>query len=404
MSDSFTYKALSPDGRRESGVMDADSPERVAARLAENGLIPVEIRPHKRPTRFSLFGFLTGRRYEELILFTRNFATLYRAGIPILRALSVIKVGAPDGRFNQVIADIKKQVETGMALSAAMARASNIFPQVYVAAIEAGEVSGQLDLILDSLSEMLEKEMELNRQIKSSLRYPFLVLTTISVAMAVLITFVIPRFMAFYAKMGATLPLPTRILIGLNEIITSYWPLVIGGIAVGLVVIKKIYDSASGRHFFDFHILKIPVFGDLIIKGNIARFAHMLKILIKSGIPLVRTLDILSGVIKNTQLAREIKALGEAFREGRSIDSIGSKLIFFPDMARQLLQIGMESGAMDDTMAEVSAHYSKEVDYTSRQLTSLLEPLLTVTLAVFVLLVALAIFLPMWDLIKTFRG
>jgi type II secretory pathway component PulF len=295
-------------------------------------------------------------------------------------------------------------VRSGTSLSDALGEFPKIFPGIYRSAISAGELSGKLDKILDALGFMLEKDMELNRQIKSAVRYPIMVLSAIIAAFAVLITFVIPRFVGFYSKMGTALPAPTRALIWLNDFISNYWIIILAGIVASIFIFKKVYSMQKGRSYFDTKFLTLPVFGDLIIKGNIARFSHMLRILISSGIPLVKSLETLSGVIKNSRLAAEIRILSESFREGREIANLTSELHFFPDMALQMVKIGTESGAMESMLSEIANHYTREVEYKSRHLTALLEPILTVVLGIFVLIVALAIFLPMWNLISAIRG
>jgi type II secretory pathway component PulF len=384
--------------------MRAESPDRVAAVLSEQQLIPTEIKLKKTARKSGWFGFMKGQIYEDLIIFTRNLATLYRAGIPILRALSVIKVGREDGYFNKAILRIKDGVNAGRSLAECMADHPAIFPSVYTATVAAGEQSGRLDDMLDSLGEMLEKDMQLKRQIKSSVRYPIIVVSAIAAAFTILVTFVIPRFVAFYSKMGASLPWPTRMLIWLNQFMADYWIAILAALIVGILILRKTYATPSGRHFFDVRFLNLPVFGDLIVKGNIARFAYSLQTLLKSGIPVVRALEMLSLAVRNSQLAMEIRMLSELFRKGRELGSIPDRIRFFPDMALKMINIGLESGSLERMLAEVANHYSKEVDYRSRHLAALLEPILTVVLGVFVLIVALAIFLPMWNLIQVFRG
>lgn len=403
MSETFSYKARNKFGKKQTGVVQANSPERAAVIISEQNLIPIEIKEFNSLTKPGLFQFIKGTMYESLIIFTRNLSTLYKAGIPILRALSIIKVGPPEGYFNRATIKIRDLIRSGKSLSEALGEFPDIFPGIYRSAISAGELSGKLDNILDSLSFMLEKDMDLNRQIKSAVRYPVMVLAAIIAAFVVLMTFVIPRFVGFYSKMGTMLPAPTRALIWLNDFVSNYWILILAGIVILIFILGKIYSTASGRLYFDTKFLTIPIFGDLIIKGNIARFAHMLRILIASGIPLVKALETLSGVIKNSKLAAEIKTLSESFREGREIENLASELHYFPDMALQMIKIGTESGALESMLSEVANHYTREVEYKSRQLTALLEPILTVVLGIFVLIVALAIFLPMWNLITAFR-
>ncbi len=404
MSNSFQYKARTFDGEKKSGVIQAESHSKAAALLAEKDLIPIDIKPTSNLSKPGFFGFMKRRLYEDLILFTRNLSTLYQAGIPLLRALEIIKIGPANSFFNRVLQSIRNSVQAGIPLSTAMEAYPSIFPKIYISAITAGELSGKLDLILDSLAEMLEMEMDLTRQLKSSLRYPIIVVLAISLAFIVLVTFVIPRFVGFYSQAGAELPLPTKFLIWVNYAITNYWYFVIGGLALIGGIIYKIYSTPEGRLYFDTRFLQLPVFGELIIKGSIARFSNILKILYQSGIPLVSALDILSGVVKNMRLSNEIEFLSDSFREGRGLDPNDPELKYFPDMALQLMNVGLESGSLDTMLDQVARHYAKDVSYTSRQIVAILEPILTVILGGFVLIVALAIFLPMWNLIQAFRS
>jgi type II secretory pathway component PulF len=404
VSESFIYTARTRNGEARGGIIVAENPERVAAILFEQNLFPTSIKAQKKEIRPFLFGFLKARQYEDLILFTRNFATLYRAGIPMLKALTIIKVGPPKSYFNRAIEKIRSSVQSGRALSDAMSDFPDIFSKIFISSVAAGEASGKLDEILDSLAKMLENDLELNRQIKSALRYPIIVICTMALAFIVLMTLVIPRFMQFYSSVGAELPAPTLILIWLNKFLSQYWILVLAALGAAALGLKKIYSSNSGRLFFDTRFLKMPVFGDLIVKGNIARFAYMFHILLKSGIPLIKALELLANTVKNSRLTSEIKLMADSFREGREISDLPSRLQFFPEMALQMIKIGLESGAVEKMLDDVAIHYSREVDYKTRQLTALLQPILTVVLGGFVLLVALAIFLPMWNLIQVFKG
>jgi len=404
MSKTFSYKARSFDGRMQKGMMQADDRKRVAAILSQQQLIPTSIKPVSTSGRAGFFGFLKSRLYEDLILFTRNLGTLYRAGIPLLRALEIIKIGDEKGYFNGAIRKIRDNVSSGRSLADSMSEYPKIFPKIYVASISAGEQSGMLDEILDSLGSMLEKDLELNRQIKSSVRYPLFIVSAITGAFLILITFVIPRFITFYSKMGADLPLPTRMMIWANQLITQYWIPVLILVGIVVFVFKRIRNNPAGRLYLDRKFLSVPVFGDLIIKGNVARFSYIFQVLLKSGMPVVKALEMLGDVVKNSQLTNEIKAMADSFREGRELGSLANKLLFFPEMAIHMIRIGLESGSLESMLNEVANHYGKEVDYKSRHLTAILEPILTVVLGGFVLIVALAIFLPMWNLIQVFKG
>ena len=403
MAETFIYVARTRTGQKRTGTIQAENQAKAASILEDKLLIPIEIVGRKKLHGPGVFGYLKSRQSEDLILFTRNLSTLYQAGIPLLRALTVIKIGTPESYFNQAISKIHNSIEAGHALSETMSEFPRIFSPVYCASIAAGEASGKLDQILDSLAIMLERDLELRRQIKAAVRYPIMVLAAIALAFIVMLTFVIPRFVPFYSSAGAELPLPTQIMIGMSQFMTHYWSLIIGGVVTIFFLIRKVISTTRGRLFFDTMILKLPVFGDLIIKANIARFAYLFQLLIRSGIPIVKSLDLLAGTIRNMRLTNEIRALSESFKEGREISGLIYKLAFFPEMALQMITIGLESGSLENMLAEVAKHYSKEVDYKSRHLTSLLEPILTIVLGAFVLMVALAIFLPMWNIIKVFH-
>ncbi|MBD3402093.1 hypothetical protein GF420_04295 [candidate division GN15 bacterium] len=400
----YKYEAYTARGEVRTGKLTARDEAQVEQYLADLELMPIRITPAHRKRFGPSLGFLGTSAYEQLIMFTNSLATMHRAGVPLLRALSIIRVGKPGNRINLTIDALRAAVETGRPLSKAMEEHPELFSRVYVASVAAGEESGRLEQTLDELSSMLEKEMELSREIKQATRYPIIVLTVIGLAFIVMMTFVVPRFVDFYSAFDAQLPGPTRVLIGLSNVITSYWIYVLGAAVAGGLILHRWLSSQSGRFRFDRFILKLPVVGNLIVKGNIARFALMFRILFQAGIPLVQTLEILSDTVKNTQIGAEVRRLSELFRKGRDINSVKSKFEWFPDLSLHMMDIGMESGSLERMMLQIGTHYTKETMYRSRQLTAVLEPLLTLVLGVFVLVMALAIFLPMWSLIKVFQG
>ncbi len=404
MPEQFKYRAITEDGEVRRGVISALDTEHVEEFLDEQNLRPVRITRVSRRRPLSLFGFFNSAHYENLIMFTNSLATLHRAGVPLLRALSVIKVGPADSRFNRAIDQIRLSVQSGRSLSEAMLEYEDLFTKVYIASVAAGEESGKLESILNELADVLEKEMELNRQVRVATRYPVIVLGVITIAVGVLMTFVVPSFVNFYSSFGADLPLPTRILIAVSTAITRYWPLVLTAIVALGLVFHKVISTEQGRLGLDRRLLRLPAFGEIILKGNVARFALLFRILFNAGIPIVRTLDILAQVVKNSAISMEIRKLGALFQTGAVITTARGDFVFFPDLALNMLAIGMESGAVDKMMQEVGSHYSREVFYRSRQLASVIEPMLTIVLGVFVLIIALAIFLPMWSLIQVFKG
>jgi len=358
----------------------------------------------RKKTLSTGLGSLTAREYEQLIMFTNSLSTMQKAGVPLLRSLSIIRVGKADGPFNRVIDQLRTDVQTGKQLSEAMEVHPKLFSRVYVASIAAGEESGHLEDTLDELSSMLERELELNRQIKQATRYPMIVVSVIALAFLVMMTYVVPRFVDFYATFDAELPLPTRILIYCSNFITDYWVFAVGLAIAAAVGFRYMLSTEGGRLWFDRLLLKTPIIGVVVLKGNVARFALMFRILFRAGIPLVKTLEVLGATVKNSQISQEIKKLEELFRKGRDVNAVKGRFEFFPDLMLHMMAIGMESGSLDRMMTQLGTHFSRETMYRSRQLTSVLEPVLTLVLGVFILILALAIFLPMWSLIKVFQG
>ncbi|MCM2271535.1 MAG: type II secretion system F family protein [candidate division Zixibacteria bacterium] len=404
MPAQFKFQAVSDDGATHEGVIVAVSAEHVEEYLSHQNLLPISISEVQDRRPYSLFGLFGGNKYEDLITFTNQLATLYRAGIPLLRALTLIKIGKETGRFNYVIYQLKVGVESGRQLSEIMADYPDLFSRVYIAGVAAGEESGKLDQTLDELAIMLEREMEIARQLKSATRYPMVVVSILVAAAAVMMIYVIPRFIDFYSSFTAQLPLPTRILIGISNFATNYWSLILGLIAAGVFGFRKLVADPQGRRWFDRRLVQLPVFGDLIIKANVARFTLMFRILFRAGLPIIKSIDLLISAIKNTAISAELILLQDLFRKGQDISGSLDKFKYLPEMALQLISIGVESGSLDRTLEEVGNHYSKEVMYRSRQMTSIIEPILTVVLGLFVLVLALAMFLPMWNLIKVFKG
>jgi len=404
MPAQYEYRALTDSGLTQTGIVAAVNDQQVLDYLSEQRLTPISIKPAKKRRTLSLWGFFKGTQYENLIIFTNNLNTLYRAGIPMLRALSILRIGPREGRFDIAISQIRLSLQSGKPLSEAMAEFDDLFPRFYIASVVAGEESGKLDDVFDQLSLILEKELELTRQIKSGIRYPLIVISTLAAAFVVLMTYVVPKFIDFYGSFDAELPIFTRTLIATSNFFTHYWIGILAVIIAGALGFRKIasYERVALR--IDRLWLRLPIVGSLVIKGNVARFAMMFSILLRSGLPIIKALDILIDSIKNSAIALEIRKIQELLQEGKEGHLLSGGFAFMPAMALQMLVIGLESGSQEKMLAEVGQHYSKQVQYASRHLTAIIEPILTLVLGVFVLMLALSIFLPMWNLIKVFSG
>ncbi len=404
MLSEYKYRAVAADGRKRTGTVTADGEAGAEEFLRSQDLLPIDIQKSRAKKATSPLSFFKGANYEELILFTNSLATLHRSGIPLLRALSIIRIGKEESRFNFVLDKLRLGVQSGKLLSEAMSEYPDIFSKVYLSCVAAGEESGQLEATLDELAGILERDMLLTRQIKSGVRYPLMVITAIIGAFLVLMNFVIPKFVNFYEGFDAELPLPTQIIISISNIVTGYWPVGLALVILAIVGLRALLAREDGRLWFDSRLLGIPVFGKLITLGNVARFATMFRILIMSGLSIVKSVTILSDTVKNTAIAKEIQQLGELFRQGKEIDVSSAGFRFFPRQALHMLSIGLESGHLDVMLHEVGDLYTKRVLYMSRHLTAIIEPILTLVIGAFILILALAIFLPMWNLIKVFQG
>ena len=400
----YKYRATSEQGLIQKGVVNADTAEQALDYLVQQRLTPIIVSRMNQTSGFSIWGFFRGRLYEDLIMFTANLNTLYGAGIPLLQSLSKIRIGPAGSRFNDAISQIRLSLQSGKSLSRAMGEFDDIFPKFYVASVAAGEESGKLEEILEQLASMLEKELELTRQIKSGVRYPLFVVVAIAVAFVVVMTYVVPKFIEFYGSFNAELPVFTRGLIALSDILRQYWVAILAAVVGGGIAFIRLTMNARAKLVIDRHLLKVPILGKLIIKGNVARFSMMFAILMRSGLPIIKSLDILKESVKNNAIGLEVHKIEQLFREGRDSRLVAGGFKYFPDMALQMMAVGLESGKLENMLDQVGLHYAKEVQYVSRHLTAILEPVLTVVLGVFVLILALSIFLPMWNLIQVFTG
>jgi len=257
--------------------------------------------------------------------------------------------------------------------------------------------------VLMKLSDMMENDLETVRAVKSAVRYPIMVVIALSVAFFVLITFVVPRFKALFDRFNTQLPLPTRILIGANELIVNWWYIVIPAIAGILFSLYSLVQTKRGRYVWDGLVLKMPVFGDLILKVSMMRFSRMFATLYKAGVPVLRVIEIVSQTLGNSVIGKEVADMGQSVKQGTGLSEPLQKSAHFPPMVVHMMSVGEKSGAVDEMLMEVAKHYDMETKYVVRNLTSLIEPMLIVGLGLIVLLLALGIFLPMWNLVKLYH-
>ena len=400
----YKYRARDAQGEIFEGMVDGSSETSAVAQLDALDYIPISIR-ELRTQKVRKFSAGTARVSQgTLILFTRQLSTMIHSGIPIITAMTALMEETDSESFKEVLARIRGDIQEGISLSEALSKHPQVFSKLYVNTVAAGEAGGVLDVILRRLSELLQHEAEIQAGVKSALRYPIAVVIALTIAFFVLTTFVVPKFVPIFEGAGVALPLPTRILILVNHIIRGYWFLIIPSIAVIAFAIKTYTGTEKGQYQWDYIKLKLPILGELVIKMVSSRFAQMLRTLDNAGLPILRSLDVISFTLGNSVFAKEIEVLRRSVTEGRGIGEPLLESKFFPKLVGHMVTIGEKSGALDDMLASIQEHYDLEVDTTVKNLTALVEPLLTVGLGLVVLFLALGIFLPMWDLISAAKS
>ncbi len=405
----YSYRARNRNGELVTGRLEAPDVSTLEESLDRMGLIPIKVTSHRTGLDISLSGierFLKlGRRItdQDLILFSRQLATLFAAGVPLTKALSALEHQMENPEFVKVIRGVREDIEGGGNFASAIGRHSQVFPELYVSMIEAGEAGGILDIVLDRLAYMLEKNAENRAKVKSATLYPKIVIGAIIIAVVILMNFVVPKFAKLYASFKVPLPLPTRILIALSNAFVNYWYLLAGGI-VGVILLVRFYISTErGRYHWDRLMLKVPIFGPLRLKAILSRFARVLGSLYRSGLPMLQSLDIVSRAVENRVISMAVKMIEDDVRAGKDLSESMEKTHAFPPMVIQMVNVGEETGNLDDMLEKVAQYYDQEVDSTIRNLTTILEPILLTIIFGMVLFLALAIFLPMWDLLTIIR-
>lgn len=401
----YRYRARDKHGSLFTGTIESTGQDAVAAQLDHLGYIPVAIEPEReRPSLPDWLGGLGGVKPQDLIIFTRQLATLISAGLPFMTSFEALIEQTEDKRLKAVITQVRADVERGSAFADALAKHPKVFSKLYVSMIRAGETGGVLDEILARLATLAEHEAETRARIKAATRYPKIVIVAILVAFGILVTFVIPRFAALYANFKVSLPLPTRILIGINDLVHGYWYLILGGALLLFFGVRWYINTQSGRLQWDGVKIRLPVFGPIFLKTALSRFSRIFGTLTRSGLPILQTLEIVSETVGNVVIARAVDDIQESARQGRGIVQPMRVSRVFPPVVIQMVAIGEETGKMEEMLMKVSQYYDQEVEYSIRNLSATLEPLLLTLIGGVVLFMALAIFLPWWNLINVFRA
>ena len=403
----FKYRVRDKSGNPVVGTIDAPNLQMAGEQLYTLGYFPISIEEIGEAISLDLSALLTRFKkvkLEELIVFSQQLSTLYKAGLPFLTGLESITDQVKNKKFKMVLEEVQKQVEGGSTLHGAMSKYPEVFSTVYVNMVRAGETSGMLGESLDRFVTLSDREIRTRQRVKEATRYPKIVILSLTLAFAVLIAFVIPRFAQIFAQFKTSLPLPTRIMIGINTVFQSYWYLVLIVVFGVPILLKRYLRTENGRYFWDRLKMRIPVFGPLFLKIALSRFAYTFAMLNRSGIPILQTLEITSTTINNITLSQTIEEISRNVREGRSIADAMRESERFTPLVIQMVSVGESSGTLDSMLMRITEYYDIEVDNTIKKISTYIEPFLTLFLGVVVLFLALAVFLPWWNMAKLFRG
>jgi type IV pilus assembly protein PilC len=403
----FAYRAVDGGGRKTRGFLEAADQTEATRRLIGRGVFPSRIRPVRESRlRIDWPGFRTlflGVRARDLIIFTKQFRTMLRTGVPMMELLQTLERQTESRRLQAIIAAISVDVREGMSLHAAFQKHPEAFSKLYCSVLQAGEKSGALPDVLDRLIYIMEHENKIASDVKSALRYPLMVLGILGVAFFVLLVFVVPQFVQMFQSRGLVLPLPTRISLAVHHLLVSYW-MVAAPVFVGAVLLIVFYGRTDqGRYVRDHLVLRVPVFGNLIVKSIMSRFASIFSILQFSGVPVLESLDLLSGAIGNEAVSREFEKIQIDISNGSSIAAPLRKARYFTPMVINMVAIGERSENLDELLRDVAVHYDSEVEYAMEAITESISPMLTIGMAGVVAFFALAIYLPMWDMAQIAR-
>lgn len=401
----FAYVGRNAQGQRIEGVMESATGTVVAEHLAESGITPIQISESAPPA--DSFGAQITRLLDrqkvgfiDVLLFSRQMYTLMKAGVPIMRALAGLQESAMNRAFAAVIKDLREALDSGRELSQALARNPAVFGGFYVAMVRVGETTGRLEEIFLQLFHHLEFQKFMKDQVKSALRYPSFVVLAMAIALVIINIFVIPAFAKVFKGFNAELPFMTRLLIGFSDFTLAWWPAVLVVFAVAVFAFRMFVKTRDGRLAWDRLKLHIPIAGKIIRKATLARFARSFAMATRSGVPIVQGLSLTGQVVENAWIEKKLEDMRMGVERGESVLRTAVAAGVFTPVVLQMVMVGEESGSLDDMMLEIADMYQREVEYELKTLSAQIEPILIVALGVMVLILALGVFLPMWDLGK----
>lgn len=402
----YSWEARSRTGAAQKGVMEAASAAAVEAQLKKFGFGSISVKEEGKglSMELKLPGFAKKVETKDLVVFTRQFATMIDSGLPLVQCLDILSSQQENKTFKEVLHKVKETVEGGSTFADALSKHPSVFDQLFVNLVAAGEVGGILDTILNRLAAYIEKAMKLKKQIKGAMVYPATIMTIAIGVVAVILIFVIPTFAKMFADFGGDLPTPTKIVIALSDFVLKYILLIVGLVFAVVVAIKKYYATPNGKKVIDTIALKAPIAGPLIRKVSVARFTRTLGTLISSGVPIMDGLEIVAKTAGNKVVEEAVYKVRSSIAEGKTMAEPLQECGVFPPMVVQMISVGEATGAMDAMLSKIADFYDDEVDDAVSALTALMEPMLMVFLGTTVGGLVIAMYLPIFKLAGTVGG
>ncbi|HEX5421814.1 MAG TPA: type II secretion system F family protein [Gammaproteobacteria bacterium] len=401
----YRYKGRTTRGEAVTGVLDSESAEALANRLFERGITPVEIQEAvgSQDVIGDLWRRFGGARPKltDLILFSRQMHAITKAGLPLLAGMKSLAASTPNTALRTALEAVIESLQTGRDLASSLARSPGIFSKFYISVVRVGEASGTLETAFLRLYEYLGMEQRIREKVKAALRYPATVVVAISVAITIITFWVLPRFAPIFAALGNHLPWATRVLLGVSGFGAHYWYLVVAGVTAAVVGCRLYVRDGDGRYRWDKLKLRLPVIGGIVHRAMLARLCRSFALTLEAGVPMIQSLSMIARAIGNEYLTERVLALRDGIERGEGLQHTAQTAQLFTPLALQMVGVGEETGTLGEMLDEVADFYEREVDHDLERLNATLEPMLIVAVGVMVLILALGVFLPMWDLAAT---
>jgi MSHA biogenesis protein MshG len=408
MMANFSYRCRDKTGQIVTGEREATSRDQLAAIMIEDGLIPVEItetkgKEAKQIDLSNITIFKPKVTLDELIIFCRQMNSLMKAGVPMIQALRGLANSSRNKLLSESLTDVISQLEGGLTLASSMQSRDDVFDNLFISMIHVGENTGQLDTAFKQLAEYLEMERETRKRISQATRYPTMVLVAISVAIVIINVFVIPAFASFFAKFDAELPWQTQVLMATSDFFVNYGWFLAGALIITIIAAYRYVNTERGEYQYDRFKLRAPVIGGVFERIALGRFARTFAMTYRTGVPILQALSVVARATNNAYISEFINAMRSQIERGETLTRTAAQSGMFTPLVLQMFSVGEETGALDDLMDQVADFYEQEVDYDLKRLSEAIEPILIVIMGALVLIVALGVFLPMWDLASAMR-